>query len=681
MATKPKLGIVAGAGLLPRRLIEHCRDQGRAFFVFAIEGHAEAESLSDVPHAWIKLGRTGDSIAIAKREGVEEIVMAGGVRRPSFSSLLPDATTLRILGKAGGAAFSGDDGLLRAVIRYLEDQEGLKVVGIDTLLDDLLPEVGTLTQCAPDADAWRDIERGRGILDLFSAADVGQSVVIQESLVLGIEAIEGTDGLVERCAALRRPGPGGVLVKMRKRGQERRVDLPTIGVTTVHNVARAGLRGIALEARGSIIVDRESTVRAADEAGLFIVAIERDETGDTAPTSDHGGTRNFYLIAGEASGDVIGARLMHALGRETDQDIRFHGVGGDMMRRAGLKSLFEMSEISLMGLTEVLPHIPRLRRRIKQTAANIVLVRPDALITIDAPGFCKRVVDALPPEKSPIKIHYVAPTVWAWRPGRVKGFRKRFDALLTLLPFEPPYFDKVGLDARFVGHPVLQSGADNGDGVGFRARHGIDADTPVLCLLLGSRLGEVTRLMDPFVEAAKMLGASVTDLKIVVPTFPSYRERIEAALNERGLGAVFVEREDERYDAMAASNVAIAASGTVALELALARVPSVIGYRVSRITYEIVRRLININHVHLLNYMAGRAIVPELLQSECTAARLAEEAGRLLGPDGERQTTELTPILKDLAPTADGVDLLPSQAAARAVLDIVKTYPGTTGTT
>lgn len=272
MATK--LGIVAGGGRLPRRLIDRCRQDGRPFFVFPIEGQADPSAFRDVDHYWFRLGRTGDAIARAKQEGVRDVVMAGGVKRPSFSSLVPDATTLRILGKAGGAAFAGDDGLLRAVIRYLEESAGLHVVGIDEILDDLVPERGCLTASGPDDRALADIERGRDLLDVFSSADVGQSVIIQEGLVLGIEAIEGTDALVQRCGDLKRPGPGGVLVKMRKRGQERRVDLPTIGVTTVKNATHAGLRGIAVEANGSLIIDRAETIETANDAGLFILAID-----------------------------------------------------------------------------------------------------------------------------------------------------------------------------------------------------------------------------------------------------------------------------------------------------------------------------------------------------------------------------------------------------------------------
>ncbi len=674
MVTKPKLGVVAGAGHLPRRLVDKCLADDREFFVFAIEGHADQDGFRDVPHAWIKLGRTGDSIALAQREGVEEIVMAGAVRRPSFSSLLPDATTLKILGKVGGAAFAGDDGLLRAVIRYLEDTAGLHVIGVDQILDDLVPEIGALTLKEPDQHAWRDIGRGREILDLFSAADVGQSVVIQESLVLGIEAIEGTDGLLSRCGELCRPGPGGVLVKMRKRGQERRVDLPTIGVTTVKNAAAAGLRGIAIEAGGSLIVDREDTVAAAEEAGLFIVAVEREMAGSLSARQEGIGGKaegskqqslSVYVIAGEASGDALGSRLMQALRNGAEGEVVFQGVGGTAMTGQGLKSLFEMSEISLMGLVEILPHIPKLRRRIRQTAKDIEAAKPDVLITIDAPGFCKRVVDALPPEFDLPKIHYVAPTVWAWRPGRVHGFKRRFDMLLTLLPFEPPYFHEVGMDAVFVGHSVLESGADAGSGVRFRAQHDIPPDDPVICILPGSRLGEVSKLLDCFIETALQVRQRHPTARFVVPTVPALAETVRDGFGRHGLEACFVSGEAEKFDAMAASNAAIAASGTVALELALARVPTVIAYRVSWLTYEIVRRLIKVKFVHLLNYLAGDAIVPERLQADCTPDRLTSDIELLLGSAGEEQTAALEAPLKQLSP---GGGNAPSTAAAEAVL-------------
>ncbi len=270
--TSRKLGIVAGGGPLPRRIVDRCLADGRPFFVFAIRGAAQEGLYDDVPHCWIRLGAAGEYLPRAEREGIQDLVMVGPVKRPSLVAMRPDATALKVLTRIGAKAL-GDDGLLRAVIEYFETEHGWRVVGIERLLTDMSPEPGQLGRHAPDAVAQSDIERARTVLSAIAAADVGQAVVIQEGLVLGVEAIEGTDSLIERCKGLKREGPGGVLVKAAKRGQEMRADRPTLGPRTVENARDAGLRGIAVEAGRTLLVDRERMVAIADEAGMFLVAI------------------------------------------------------------------------------------------------------------------------------------------------------------------------------------------------------------------------------------------------------------------------------------------------------------------------------------------------------------------------------------------------------------------------
>jgi hypothetical protein len=267
-----KLGIVAGGGDLPRMLVDACRGNDRDFHVFAIEGQADAATVEGVPHDWFRLGAGGAALKRARALSIREIVLAGSVKRPSFASLRPDWKTLNFLMRVGAKGL-GDDSLLRRVIEAIEE-EGLTVVGADTVLDDLKPAAGVLGRHRPDDAAAEDIERGRAVLEAMSAADVGQAVVVQQGMVLGVEAIEGTDALIDRCAGLRREGPGGVLVKLPKHGQETRTDLPTIGPETVSRAAAAGLRGIAVAAGATIIVRRQDVVDAADAAGLFLVAIE-----------------------------------------------------------------------------------------------------------------------------------------------------------------------------------------------------------------------------------------------------------------------------------------------------------------------------------------------------------------------------------------------------------------------
>lgn len=271
-AAGPKLAILAGGGTLPARIANAVRGQGREVFIVAFDGHTDPETVGGVPHVWSRFGAAGTILRRLHEEGVGEVVLAGPVKRPSFSELMPDWRTARFLARVGTRAL-GDDGLLRAVVREVEE-DGFRVVGLHDLLKDLLTVAGPVGRLAPDADAERDIARAVEVARALGALDVGQGAVVQQGIVLAVEAIEGTDAMLGRCAALARPGPGGVLVKVRKPKQDRRIDLPTMGVTTVEKAAAAGLRGIAVEAGGSLLVDRPAVAEAADRLGLFVIGIE-----------------------------------------------------------------------------------------------------------------------------------------------------------------------------------------------------------------------------------------------------------------------------------------------------------------------------------------------------------------------------------------------------------------------
>lgn len=268
-----RLGIVAGDGGLPRRLVESCRATGRDVFVLALEGAAEPATVRDVPHAWCRIGAAALGLALLRENNVTELVLAGGIRRPSLAALRPDWRAAKLFARIGFRAL-GDDGLLSAVVSELE-HEGFRVIGPDQLLDGASVGEGPLGEIRPDAQAMVDIEHGFRIARTLGALDVGQAVIVQQGLVLGVEAIEGTDELLRRCAALRREGPGGVLVKVAKPGQERRADRPTIGLRTVALAAETGLRGLAIEADATIVLDREEVIHAADRAGLFVVGVGR----------------------------------------------------------------------------------------------------------------------------------------------------------------------------------------------------------------------------------------------------------------------------------------------------------------------------------------------------------------------------------------------------------------------
>lgn len=268
------LGIVAGGGSLPRRLVEVCQGSGRGAFVIAIENHTEPGTVQGVDHLWIRMGQSEKAVRALKEARVKDLVLVGAVKRPSMTELRPDRMTFRFLARIGFNSL-GDDGLLGAVVKGLED-EGFTLRGVEEFLEDLLASEGCFGRVQPDDAAWRDIRRGIDVVRAMGAADVGQATVIQDGLVLGVEALEGTDALLARCGPLRRAGPGGVLVKLSKPGQERRADLPTIGVTTVQGAAAAGLRGIAVEAGGTLVVDLPAVVAAADRAGLFLIGIPMD---------------------------------------------------------------------------------------------------------------------------------------------------------------------------------------------------------------------------------------------------------------------------------------------------------------------------------------------------------------------------------------------------------------------
>ena len=267
-----KLGILAGGGDLPLQIIEECRRHDRAFHVIGFEGQANPNDYADMPFTAVRLGAAGKSMEILRQNGISEIVMAGHIRRPSLAALRPDAVTLKFFLKSGAKSL-GDDGLLTAVIRYLEEEEGFRIVGAASLLPNQKLPIGPIGKHQPDSDAKADIARGREVLKFIGPADVGQGVIVQDGIILGVEAIEGTDALIDRCGKLARKGAGGVLIKLRKPGQETRVDLPTIGPATVLNAAKAGLRGLAIDAEGMIILEREKMIRLADEHGVFVEAI------------------------------------------------------------------------------------------------------------------------------------------------------------------------------------------------------------------------------------------------------------------------------------------------------------------------------------------------------------------------------------------------------------------------
>ncbi len=373
-------------------------------------------------------------------------------------------------------------------------------------------------------------------------------------------------------------------------------------------------------------------------------------------------TLRIAVLAGEASGDQLGAAIVAEL--KKGADIELMGVGGPLLAAEGLSSLFDYTDLSVMGLTEVLPRLPKLLARIDETVRAVAAFGPDVVVTVDAPDFSKRVVKRLRNANVQTKfVHAVAPTVWAWRPGRAKTFAKLFDRLLCLLPFEPPYFEAVGLKADFIGHPALES-------IPARVRN--DPQTPVHMLILpGSRRQEIDKLLPVFCDTIQWLKEiySQTELKVFSLTLPHLYPHVQSMFAAHGIEADIRIGSDEKGRLLADADIAIAASGTMGLELALAGVPHVIAYRMNPITYAIVKSLARTPYAHLANILLKREAVPELIQGDATAQNIAEKSYTIMVDDGVRmaQMAAFQEFRGALNPGAS-----PAQLAALSILDAVR---------
>ena len=376
-----------------------------------------------------------------------------------------------------------------------------------------------------------------------------------------------------------------------------------------------------------------------------------------------------FVVAGEPSGDALGAAMMAALKRETGGAVRFAGIGGPAMEGEGLRSLFPMAELSVMGLIEVLPSLRRILRRIDETVAAIREARPDVVVTIDSQSFSYRVAKRLKPAPCPV-VHYVAPTVWAWKPWRARHLAAVVDRVLLLFPFEKPYWDAVALDAVEVGHPAAEAVIDADARLAMRSRLLGDRAGPLLVVLPGSRTGVVRRHLPVFGEAVARLARRHPGLAVALPTVSGVADVVRVGIAGWAVPATVVEGASaERLLVMAAGDAALAASGTVALELAAVETPHVIAYRANAITAAIVRRMVTIRWASPVNLVAGRAVTPELIQESCTPGRLAAALDGLLA-DGETARAQRAAMGEVMTALGRGGPP-PSERAARAVLEMI----------
>ncbi len=377
----------------------------------------------------------------------------------------------------------------------------------------------------------------------------------------------------------------------------------------------------------------------------------------------------MYMIAGEPSGDLLGGRVMASLRQLAPEGVVFAGIGGQTMKAEGLASLFPMAELSVMGLVEVVAHLPNLLRRIEQTVEDILALRPSIVVSVDAPDFSFRVVRKVRARNPSIPlVHYVAPTVWAWRPGRAKKIAAFLDHLLALLPFEPPYFERAGLPCTFVGHwaaAVRPAGSADR----FRAARKIAPGSQVVLLLPGSRKGEVSRLLPLCIEVARCLAASNPKLFFTFPTVATIAPMLREQLGRAEFPCAIIDDEAEKKDAFAAAQASLAASGTATLELALAGVPSVICYRVNGLSAFLARRLIRVPYVGLPNLILNREVMPEFLQQRASAVLIVPVLNELLADSAARhsQKAAFTSLANLLLP--GGMD--PSIRAATAILGLI----------
>ncbi len=389
----------------------------------------------------------------------------------------------------------------------------------------------------------------------------------------------------------------------------------------------------------------------------------------------HGHARSYtiFIVAGEPSGDALGGALMAALNAKLPGRVRYLGVGGDRMGRQGLSSQFPLADIAVMGVSAVLKRLPLLARRITQTVAAAVAAEPDAVVLIDAPGFTHRVAKRIRKRRPNLPIiNYVSPTIWAWRPGRAKKMKPYIDHVLALLPFEPAAHAELGGPAcTYVGHPLLERlpWLQALDTEPFAKAHGLAVDKPLLLVLPGSRRSEVERLMDEFGACVGLVAQRQPGLQVVIPVMPNVRALVAAKLAYWPPAAgqpLIIDGTDEtaKYSAFKLARAALAASGTVTLELALTKTPMVVAYKVD-LVISTLRYLIKAKTCVLPNLITGERAVPEFLQEDCTAEQLASAVYLVMreGPERAAQLAELERVPAALA--------LPQGTASEAAAAVV----------
>ena len=381
----------------------------------------------------------------------------------------------------------------------------------------------------------------------------------------------------------------------------------------------------------------------------------------------------IYIIVGEPSGDILASLLIKAI-RKKHPEAEFFGTGGETMKTEGFNSLFNIKDLSVMGMMEVIPKLPVILRRRKEILRDIENRHPDIIVTVDSWGFVNSILKKLKKkgDKTP-KVHYVAPQVWAWKKGRAKKAAQVIDHLMTLLPYEPHYFEKYGLKCTFAGHPAIETTTNLPADISLlRTQTGIPENARVLCLLPGSRHSEISRLAPVFIKCIKQIRKEIPNLFLLIPSVETMKEEINRHFKNVDIPYRLITGQKARYKAFCMSEFAIAASGTVSLELVACGTPHLIAYTFSSLTNKVVKLLSITKYANLINIMADRFIIPEFVLHNCKSDLITQEALSFLH-DKEKRNNQIMHAKEQLAKLKPA-DKLPSEKAAEAALNTIKNF-------
>ena len=617
------IGIFCGKGDYPRIIIDSCEKQKKDYCLLFVDGYDRNLYYSDVPKIVFKLGQVGKVFQFLKVNDVKKVVFAGHVKRPKLFDLSLDFEGFKCLIKLWKVLFSsGDDVLLRTIADIFKEK-GIELISGTDLLEEVFFSEGIYSKRMPTEKEQAEIELGVKESQLLGIKDIGQSIVVSGDAVIAKEDRSGTDSLIDRCF-------DGILVKTSKPQQDFRMDLPVIGVQTIENLHRHDFRGLVIEADRTIVLNKVEVLKKIDEYNLFLQVVKIRKK------------HKVFIVAGESSGDYLGARLIKDL-KKIDEDVEFVGVGGPCMEEAGIINLYPISKLSIIGIWEVIGKIFYIKDLIKKTVNTIINYDPDVLVTIDSSGFTHRIDKQVKNKKSDIPVvHYVSPPVWAWRGWRAKNLYKFIDKLMVLLPFEEDFLKKYGVNTSFVGHPIA-SDAD------FQKDDSLKSDDLTITLLPGSRPSELEYHMPILKKFSELMIAKHPEVRFYLPTVKTVAPLIKKYVEDWKYKPIVSTKKLKKVKAYNSSHIAVAASGTVTLELAKMGLPFVVIYKTSFITYKLVKWLIKIPYVCLVNILARKPIVPELLQGECTPENIFATVETVLNTDLRyQQLSEFSKIMKSL---------------------------------